>query len=107
MDKAEASDMRRKSRQVDNVDVLDSISNSIIDVTSRLADVIKRSAVKQQVPIQSASRTHLLSLSDEIDSAYKRRKQAQDTNRSDAVARWDEQIDKLESLEHERISTQY
>lgn len=120
IDEANGSAMRRQTRQVDNVDVMDTISSSIIGVTDRLTNVLERAAQQRQmaqvtppVPVLAAVAAvqppppSIPSLNDELDSLYKRRKQAEDAGRLDAMRRWDAQIDRIESLEHARLNDEY
>ena len=90
--------MRNRTRQVDNVDVLDTISDSIISVTDRLTSVLERARTPS---------TSTASLADEIDRLYKRRKNAADANMDQAVAHCEQQIYRLQTLEDNRLNTQY
>ena len=102
IDEAVASSMRSRKRQVDNVDVLDTISDSIVSVTDRLTSVLERASIGR---VQSTQPR--VSLTDEIDRLYKRRKQAEDANMDASVLRWEQQINRLENLEHERLISQF
>ena len=98
IDEIVAGGMRNRTRQVDNVDVLDTISDSIISVTDRLTSVLERARMPS---------TSTASLADKIDRLYKRRKNAADANMDQAVAHCEQQIYRLQTLEDNRLNTQY
>ena len=99
IDEIVAGGMRNRTRQVDNVDVLlDTISDSIVSVTGRLTSVLERARTPS---------TATASVADEIDRLYKRRKQAADARMDQAVAHCEQEIYCLQTLEINRLNTQY
>ena len=100
----------RKKRAPDSIDVMDKMTAGLTACVSQLTTALsnrpQRQPVQPPTPIHQPPQSREC-LSDKIESLYKRRKLAADAGRTPAVARYDEQIEKLESLDEEHTRAQY
>ena len=96
----------RRTRAPDNVDIMDVMTESITSCVSQLTAALQVPRVPLPHPTQAQPRS-IPSLSDQIETLYKRRKMAVDAGFNDSVAKYQSQITRLESLDEDRINAQF